>query len=214
MVANTLNLGATGLNTSESAKIKFADATVKENINFLAATTGKDSDNINLNDGYYLTTKVIGSNFMKTNDQNSKLDYYTALDGNVNGQVTITSGGSLEIVDGHWTANDQITVASGGSLVVGGDSKAVNKVNNSLPDATLTTSGVVLDVTVAGGDAKVTADGNNHGSWNGPGDDRDVILDLTSGLTMQGTISGQTETIAGKTHVLTIKTGLKDLRTA
>ena len=213
LVANTLNLGATGLNSSESAQIDFDHALVKENINFLAATSGKDTG-INaapddINTGYHLTTKVIGSNFMKTNDQNSKLEYYTALKGNVNGQVTITSGGSLEIVDGHWTANDQITVASGGSLVVGGTSKAVNNVNDSLPDATLTTSGVVLDVTVAGGDAKVTADGTDHVSdWDGPGDNRDVILDLTSGLTMQGEIISDNETFAGKTTISAVDQGV------
>ncbi len=214
LVANTLNLGAAGLNTSDSANISFADATVKENINFLAATTGKDTStpsDTDFNDGYHLTTTVIGSNFMKTNDQNSKLEYYTALDGNVNGQVKIVSGGKLDIRDGHWIANDQITVASGGSLVVGGDSKAVNKVNNSLPDATLTTSGVVLDVsaaTSAGQEAKVTADGDNHGSWNGPGDDRDVILDLTSGLTMQGDVEGNTEKINGKATIEATKDGV------
>ena len=213
--ANTLNLGAAGLNSSESAQIDFDHALVKENINFLAATSGKDTG-INaapddINTGYHLTTTVIGSNFMKTNDQNSKLEYYTALDGNVNGQVKIVSGGKLDIRDGHWIANDQITVASGGSLVVGGDSKAVNKVNNSLPDATLTTSGVVLDVsaaTSAGQEAKVTADGDNHGSWNGPGDDRDVILDLTSGLTMRGDTSGKTEAINGKATISAVDQGV------
>ena len=214
LVANTLNLGATGLNSSDSADISFADATVKENINFLAATSGEDTGTGDINTGYHLTTKVIGSNFMKTNDQNSKLEYYTALDGNVNGQVKIVSGGSLEIVDGHWTAHDQITVASGGSLVVGGTSKAdpLTNGNNSLPDATLTTSGVVLDVSVAtsaGSEATITADGTGHVSdWDGQGDNRDVILDLTSGLTMQGAVVGDTETIAGKATIEATKDGV------
>ena len=205
--ANTLNLGAAGLNSSESAQIDFDHALVKENINFLAATSGEDTGTAttgDLNTGYYLTTHVIGSNFMKTNDQNSKLDYYTALDGNVNGQVKIVSGGILDIRDGHWTAHDQITVASGGKLVVGGTSEAnADAVANgieSLPDATLTTSGVVLDVTIAG-DATVQADGNGHRSWVEAGDNRDVILDLTSGLTMQGDTSGQNEAINGKATI-------------
>ena len=208
--ANTLNLGAAGLNSSESAQIDFDHALVKENINFLAATSGEDTGTGDINTGYHLSTQVIGSNFMKTNDQNSKLDYYTALDGNVNGQVKIVSGGSLEIVDGHWTAHDQITVASGGSLVVGGTSKAdpLTNGNNSLPDATLTTSGVVLDVTVDGGEATVKADGDGHQSSVEAGDNRDVILDLTSGLTMRGDTSGKTEAIKGKATIDATSAGI------
>ena len=206
--ANTLNLGTSGLQSSDSAKIDFDHALVKENINFLAATSGKDTGTIDaddLNDGYHLTTEVIGSNFMKTNDQNSKLDYYTALDGNVNGQVKIVSGGKLTIADGHWTAHDQITVGASGSLVVGGQSEATKNLpsyTGSAPDATLATNGVVLDVTQAAtaGEATLSADGTGHSDVE-QGDNRDVVLDLTSGLTMQGAMVGDVENIKGKAKI-------------
>ena len=205
--ANTLNLGADGLNSSDSAKILFDHALVKENINFNAATSGKDTG-ITIgditNDGYHLTTTVIGSNFMKTNDQTSTIDYYTALDGNVNGQVKIISGGNLSLVDGHWTAHDQITVGASGTLSVGGTSKAEDLDNSaSKPDATLATSGVVLDVSevVAKGEATVQAIGRSGNYDIEVGDNRNVVLDLTSGLTMKGIVSGPNETIKGKANI-------------
>ncbi len=214
--ANTLNLGALNLNSSDSAEILFKEARVKENINFLAATSGKDTGTIDtddLNDGYHLTTEVIGSNFMKTNDQNSELDYYTALDGNVNGQVKIVSGGQLTIAYGHWTAHDQITVASGGKLVVGDQSKAESLDNSaSLPDATLATSGVVLDVSDTVSDIADAATLQAIGSGTRTvemGDARNVVLDLTSGLSMQGDIDSEgKETIVGKAKIEATNNGV------
>ena len=212
--ANTLNLGADGLNSSDSAKILFDHALVKENINFNAATSGKDTgitSDVITNDGYHLTTTVIGSNFMKTNDQTSTIDYYTALDGNVNGQVKIISGGNLSLVDGHWTAHDQITVGASGTLSVGGDTEATALTgNNSLPDATLATSGVVLDVSEAttAGVATVQAIGRSGNYDIEVGDNRNVVLDLTSGLTMKGIVSGPNETIKGKANIKASNNGV------
>ena len=201
--ANTLNLGAAGLNSSDSAKILFDHALVKENINFNAATSGKDTgitSDVITNDGYHLTTTVIGSNFMKTNDQTSTLDYYTALDGNVNGQVKIISGGNLSLVDGHWTAHDQITVGASGSLSVGGTSKAEPLDNSaSMPDATLATNGVVIDLSES--DSTITAVGKTSTRYDSNdelGDNRHVVLDLRNGLTMVGQTDGNVTTYTGK----------------
>ena len=96
IVANTLNLGAADLSSTRSAAITFGKATVKEEINFLARTSGKDiaddaagTELTTFNDGYHLTSEVIGSNFMLTNDQDSNKEYYTSLAGNINGVVTV-----------------------------------------------------------------------------------------------------------------------------
>ena len=105
--ANTLNLGSSTLSSDQSAAITFGQATVKEEINFIARTSGKDiSDSTgdeltDFNDGYHLTSKVIGSNFMLTNDQDSNKAYYTSLTGNINGVVTVEGdAGEIHIKDG------------------------------------------------------------------------------------------------------------------
>ena len=215
--ANVLNLGSSGLSSSQSAAITFGQATARDEINFIAASSGQDTKtdgSVNTginNDGYHLTSKVIGSNFMKTNDQTSTIDYYTALDGNVNGQVKIVSGGNLSLVDGHWTAHDQITVGASGTLSVGGTSKAEPLDNSaSRPDATLATSGVVLDVSevVAKGEATVQASGAGSLPEVEVGDNRNVVLDLTSGLTMKGIVSGPNETIKGKANIKASNNGV------
>ena len=113
IVANTLNLGATDLSSDRSAAITFGQATVKEEINFIAKTSGANlsddpagTPSHEFNDGYHLTSKVIGSNFMLTNDQYSNEEYYTSLAGNINGVVTVEGdNGLIHIKDGDWTAN-------------------------------------------------------------------------------------------------------------
>ena len=127
IVANTLNLGATDLSSDRSAAITFGQATVKEEINFIAKTSGANlsddpagTPSHEFNDGYHLTSKVIGSNFMLTNDQYSNEEYYTSLAGNINGVVTVEGdNGLIHIKDGDWTANDLVTVTSGGNITVG-----------------------------------------------------------------------------------------------
>ena len=219
IVANTLNLGATDLSSDRSAAITFGQATVKEEINFTAKTSGDnlndENDSIDndqkFNDGYHLTSKVIGSNYMLTNDQDAANEYYTSLPGSINGVVTIetkgTNKGELIIKDGDWTANDLVTVTSGGSITVGGESAVKGELQDiggfvRQPDATLSlAAGLTLDVT-KGGEAKVTADGDSGSVYQKPdaddfyGDNRYVALDLTHGVEMKG--DAETGNLNGK----------------
>ena len=203
--ANTLNLGSSTLSSDQSAAIKFAEAKAKEEINFIARTSGKDiSDDTGnelttSNDGFHLTSKVVGSNFMLTNDQDSNNEYYTSLAGNINGVVTVEgANGEIHIKDGDWTANDLVTVASSGTVTVGNGTEAESlKDSSSLPDATLSlAAGLVLDVT-ASGTATVTANGDQSSAYQEPdsddfyGDNRYVALDLTHGVDMKGTSDGK-----------------------
>ena len=216
IVANTLNLGSADLSSDRSAAITFGQATVKEEINFIAKTSGdnlNDSDGLvnatqNFNDGYHLTSKVIGSNYMLTNDQDAANEYYTSLPGNINGVVTIetkgTNKGELVIQDGDWTANDLVTVTSGGSITVGGESAVkgeLQSVNGFVrePDATLSlAAGLTLDVT-KGGEATVTANGDSSEAYKAPdaddfyGDNRYVALDLTNGVEMKIDANGDVD---------------------
>ena len=141
IVANTLNLGAADLSSDRSAAITFGQATVKEEINFIAKTSGDNLNDENdlidvnqkFNDGYHLTSKVIGSNFMLTNDQDSNKEYYTSLAGNINGVVTVEGdNGLIHIKDGDWTANDLVTVTSGGNITVGSGSERLLRLAASL----------------------------------------------------------------------------------
>ena len=205
IVANTLNLGAADLSSTRSAAITFGKATVKEEINFLARTSGKDiaddaagTELTTFNDGYHLTSEVIGSNFMLTNDQDAANEYYTSLAGNINGVVTVEGDdGLIHIKDGDWTANDLVTVTSGGNIIVGSGSEAT-QINDSLPDATLSlTAGLVLDVT-NGGVATVTANGDATRAYSAPeddfyGDNRYVALDLTNGVEMKIDANGDVD---------------------
>ena len=215
--ANTLNLGAADLDSSDSAKIQFAKATVKDDINFSALTTGED-DAGNDNDGYHLTSQIIGSNYMLTNDQNAAGQYYTSLNSDINGVVTITASGSdsgeLAIVDGNWTAHDVITLASGGTLAVGATSDnqgslapTLKDVDINDPDATLVLNqDLVLDVATGDVNVKVSGAGTDGNTWQVggyaehfdsnveyPNNKRVALLDLRNGLTMQGNIAGNTQ---------------------
>ena len=203
IVANTLNLGAADLSSTRSAAITFGKATVKEEINFLARTSGKDiaddaagTELTTFNDGYHLTSEVIGSNFMLTNDQDSNKEYYTSLAGNINGVVTVEGdNGLIHIKDGDWTANDLVTVTSGGNITVGSGTESSSIETDSQPDATLSlAAGLVLDVT-NGDVATVTANGDGTRAYQEPeddfyGDNRYVALDLTHGVEMKGDADG------------------------
>ena len=206
--ANTLNLGSSTLSSDQSAAIKFAEAKAKEEINFIARTSGKDiSDSTgdeltDFNDGYHLTSKVIGSNYMLTNNQDAAKEYYTSLAGNINGVVTVEgTDGEIQIKDGDWTANDLVTVTSGGNVTVGNGTESDPIETGSQPDATLNlAAGLVLDVT-NGGTATITANGDNTSAYQEPdsddfyGDNRFVALDLTHGVDMKiasnGDVSGK-----------------------
>ena len=215
IVANTLNLGSADLSSDRSAAITFGQATVKEEINFIAKTSGdnlNDSDGLvnatqKVNDGYHLTSKVIGSNYMLTNDQDAAKEYYTSLPGNINGVVTIegstSDSGELIIQDGDWTANDLVTVTSGGSITVGGESAVSGNLTPldgvvREPDATLSlAAGLVLDVT-NGDVATVTANGDTGSVYREPeddfyGDNRYVALDLTHGVEMKIDANGDVD---------------------
>ena len=214
--ANTLNLGATGLSSTRSESIKFGKAIVRDEINFLAATSGNDINDkgtqvgINVhNDGFHLTSEVVGSHYMLTNSQDGKLQYYTAQNGVVNGTVTLQAdtkdSGNLIIKNGNWTAHDQITVADGGTLNVGGldgedgiDNKPANVTTNS-PDATLVLDqALVLDVAEANtsGGATVSVSGDSSSTFFvadytdaldstiAAPTDRVALLDLRNGLTL------------------------------
>ena len=217
--ANTLNLGAAGLSSTRSESIKFGKAIVRDEINFLAATSGNDVDNGGKevkdgannvrNDGFHLTSEVVGSHYMLTNSQDGKLQYYTAQNGVVNGTVTLQAdtkdSGNLIILNGNWTAHDQITVADGGTLNVGGldgedgiDNKPANVTTNS-PDATLVLDqALVLDVAEANtsGGATVSVSGDSSSTFFvadytdaldstiAAPTDRVALLDLRNGLTL------------------------------
>ena len=227
IVANTLNLGATDLSSDRSAAITFGQATVKEEINFIAKTSGANlsddpagTPSHEFNDGYHLTSKVIGSNYMLTNDQDAAKEYYTSLAGNINGVVTIegsaSDSGELIIQDGDWTANDLVTVTSGGSITVGGESAVkgeLQSVNGFVrePDATLSlAAGLTLDVT-KGGEATVTANGDSSEAYKAPdaddfyGDNRYVALDLTNGVEMKGDADGN---LQGKAVIEAVSGGV------
>ena len=216
IIANTLNLGAADLSSSQSAAITFGKATVKEEINFIAKTSGNDVNDTTgqvitgqYNDGFHLNSQVIGSNFMLTNDQDANQEYYTSLAGNINGDVTVEgTSGEIWIQDGDWTANDLVTVTSGGSIVVGNNGASgsaadvINGHTDRLPDATLSLSaGLVLDVTQTG-DATVTANGGIGQFYERPddfyGDNRYVELDLTNGVEMLTEQADGTLSVASK----------------
>ena len=209
--ANTLTLGSSTLSSTQSEHLYFNQAKARDEINFVAMTSGTDIEEDgtnnaagNRNDGYHLVSEVIGSHYMLTSTQGSKLQYYTAQDGVINGTVTITESGkdsgNLWIRNGNWNANDQITLASGGKLTVGGDDDITPPagVDASGPDATLTLDqALVLDVSKTGTSNVVvsgtTTDGNNA-RWD--------VLDYKNEL--DGTVSADTARVA----LLDLRNGL------
>ena len=165
--ANDLILGSSRISDTQSAEIKFEKATAKDSINF---TVGSGT--------FTLTSKVAGNNYMHTNDLASELDYFTALNGTITGDVDVVSGGELTIEYGHWTAQGDIELKAdastgGGALTVGidnSDSTARNYIDKgnakALPDATLVLD-KALTVNLSGaGTATVTVDGKQTGGYS------------------------------------------------
>ena len=191
--ANVLRLGTSDLSSKRSSEIHFAEAIVKDEIYFNAAVSGTDPDYpTDKNNGYRLTSAVTGSNYMETQDQNSKQIYYTALDSTIHGDVTVTSNsqsGSLSIDHGNWTALDSVTVDESGSIAVGGDWH-----EGVTADATLTLNqGLTFSVDSSSDSGSVTVSGNGTGARydfdaaaETVGDDALALLDLRNGLTMVG----------------------------
>ena len=114
---------------------------------------------------------------MHTNNLDSDLEYFTALNGTITGDVDVVSGGELTIEYGHWTAQGDIelkadtTANQGGTLSVGikntetdaGRSYIDQGEAQALPDATLVLD-QALTVNLSGaGTATVTVDGQSNG---------------------------------------------------
>ena len=198
--ANTLHLGASDLSSAKSEDILFDKATAKNVINYGLHNDTKE-DGIK-NDGFHLVSDVYGDNYMVTTDQDTGLDYYTALDGDINGDVTITNddsshSGSLTIQNGNWVAHGNVTLNKSGSLTVGGDdgieeTGTGNVATTISPDATLAfDNDLVVDLS-ASADTKITAEGAQTERYDFDyaaetiGDDRLAQIDLRNGLTIIG----------------------------
>ena len=199
--ANTLHLGASDLSSARSEDILFNKATAKNVINFYGLHNDSTDETIK-NDGFHLVSAVYGDNYMVTTDQDTGLDYYTALDGDINGDVTITkddktNSGSLNIQNGNWVAHGNVTLNESGSLVVGGndgiDETGDGKIaENRGPDATLAfDNDLVVDLS-SSADTKITASGAQTYRYDFEhaaetvGDDRLAQIDLRNGLTIVG----------------------------
>lgn len=164
--ANDLILGSSRINADQSKDITFEKATAKDSIGF---TVGSGT--------FTLTSEVAGNNYMHTNNLDSDLEYFTALNGTITGDVDVVSGGELTIEYGHWTAQGDIELKAdastgGGALNVGiantsGKRNYIDKGNaKALPDATLVLD-QALTVNLSGaGTATVTVDGQSSG-WTG-----------------------------------------------
>ena len=158
--ANQLFLGSSRIDADQSAHIKFNKASAKDRIDF--------------------ASEVAGNNFMRTDDQQSELTYFTALNGTITGDVDVISGGKLTIEYGHWTAQGDITLkadnTSGGELVVGienvddkrntiADDNGDLVSNSILPDATLVLDQALTVDVGSAGIATITVDGQNSSGY-------------------------------------------------
>ena len=171
--AERLFLGATNLTEAKTADITFEKATAKNLIDFSVGSGD-----------YQLTAAVAGNNYMRTQDQSDDLNFFTGLTGSITGDVDISSGGSLTIEYGHWTANDNITLKAGkadgtatggGSLIVGIANTSGNRnyidlgddpsKQPSLPDATLTLGQELVVDLAQSGKVKISADGQQAGGY-------------------------------------------------
>ena len=199
--ANTLHLGASDLSSAKSEDILFDKATAKNVINFYGLHNDSTEESIK-NDGFHLVSDVLGDNYMVTTDQDTGLDYYTALDGDINGDVTITNdtsshSGSLTIQNGNWVAHGNVTLNESGSLTVGGDdgieeTGTGNVATTISPDATLAfDNDLVVDLS-ASADTNIKAEGAQTDRYDFDyaaetiGDDRLAQIDLRNGLTIIG----------------------------
>ena len=93
--ANTLTLGSSTLSSTQSEHLYFNQAKARDEINFVAMTSGTDvkEDGTNntgvRNDGYHLVSEVVGSHYMLTNSQDGKQQYFTAQ------SIAATSGSKM-----------------------------------------------------------------------------------------------------------------------
>ena len=212
--ANTLHLGNSDLSSDASAKILFKKATAKNLIDFSAL-------NNSTNDGFHLVSSVYGDNYMLTTDQNTDTDYYTALDGDINGDVTITSStnsGALTIRNGNWVAHDNVTLAGSGSLTVGDDDGIDENdpsADTKSPDATLALDNELTIDLKANNDTSITVKGAQTDRYDFDeaaetiGDDRLAQLDLRNGLALAGTeATGSPVKFDGKTTITATSGGV------
>ena len=226
--ANTLHLGASNLSSAKSEDILFDKATAKNVINFYGLHNDTKEDGIQ-NDGFHLVSDVLGDNYMVTTDQDTGLQYYTALDGDINGDVTITNdtgssnSGSLTIQNGNWVAHGNVTLNESGSLLVGGDDgidetgTGDDKIaENRGPDATLAfDNDLVVDLSTASTDTSIEAEGAQSYRYDFDdaaetiGDDRLAQIDLRNGLTIVGSsTTGEVGKLNGKTTITATSGGV------
>ena len=218
--ANTLHLGASDLSSDKSEEILFDKATAKNVINFYGLHNDSTEEK---NDGFHLVSAVYGDNYMVTTDQDTGLDYYTALDGDINGDVTITkddktNSGSLNIKNGNWVAHGNVTLNESGSLVVGRDDgiDETGTGNNQItenrgPDATLAfDNDLVVDLSTSAV-TEIKAEGEISERYDFDyaaetiGDDRLAQIDLRNGLTIKGDTNGK---LNGKTTITATSGGV------
>ena len=198
--ANTLHLGASDLTSARAEDILFDKATAKNVINFYGLHNDKTDEGI-ANDGFHLVSDVYGDNYMLTTDQNTGFDYYTALDGDINGDVTITddntNSGSLVIQNGNWVAHGNVKLTGDGKLLVGNGEDGIEDNDtgdtDTSPDATLAfDNDLVVDLSTTGTDTTIEAKGAIDGRYDFEhaaetvGDDRLAQIDLRNGLTIVG----------------------------
>ena len=226
--ANTLHLGASDLSSAKSEDILFDKATAKNVINFYGLHNDSTEESIK-NDGFHLVSDVLGDNYMVTTNQDTGLQYYTALDGDINGDVTITNddtvstqnSGSLTIQNGNWVAHGNVTLNESGSLTVGGDDGIDETGNGNVsttisPDATLAfDNDLVVDLSTTGTATNIKAEGAQTERYDFDyaadtiGDDRLAQIDLRNGLTIVGSsTSGQVGKLNGKTTITATSGGV------
>ena len=192
--ADTLNLGSANLTSAQSQQIQFYQATVSDQINFIAKTSGVDDDG-NKNIGYILSgSDVKGSNYTITNAADSNNQYYTTNNiGDINGPVKVVSDGKLGVQNGDWQAHNTITLAGTGKLYVNVDPYLDPLPTNAIPQYSRPDSTLKLDsalqIEMAGSNAtKVSVSGNGFYNYEEAldtlGDDGLALLDLTNGITL------------------------------
>ena len=216
--ANTLHLGASDLSSAKSEDILFDKATAKNVINFYGLHNDSTEEK---NDGFHLVSDVLGDNYMVTTDQDTGLDYYTALDGDINGDVTITNdsnshSGSLTIQNGNWVAHGNVKLTGDGKLLVGNGEDGIEDNDtgdtDTSPDATLAfDNDLVVDLSTTGTDTTIEAKGAIDGRYDFAeaaetiGDDRLAQIDLRNGLTIKGDTNGK---LNGKTTITATSGGV------
>ena len=212
--AGKLTLGSNELYSADSAVIKFDHADISSNVTF--ATNGRvdkdatDAQNRSDFTGYRLEKADLNLDAkFDVLDVDGEHIRYEALSGTLDGaDVRVkSSSGSINVVNGNWTANNHITLASGGTLQVGraGGTDALQEHGTSLEtDATLTLAdGLTIDLTTAnGGNSNIKVYGAVNAFYDDTVEDNDprghlALLDLRGGLEMIGTPGATTTSYSG-----------------